>query len=92
MAAMYEVTGYDRQTGRLAAFYDVPARRVSSIKKIASVPPSDDGLGAYPLAPDQVSEIAKVLATPIDNHELDYFLEAYHESGDRRAPGARSCS
>ena len=92
MAAMYEVTEYDRQTGRLAAFYDVPAPRVSSIKKIASVPPSDDGLGAYPLGPDQVSEIAKVLETPIDNHELDYFLEAYQESADRRPPEPRSSS
>jgi hypothetical protein len=49
MSPMYEVTGYDRKTGRLMAFYDVGARRLSSVKKAAGVSSSDDGLGAYPL-------------------------------------------
>jgi hypothetical protein len=86
MSPMCEVTGYDRKTGRLVAFYDVPARRVSSVKDIAGVPSSDDGLGAYPLGRDQVSAVARLLETTLDNEDLDYFLEAYDESADRRQP------
>ena len=41
---MYEVTGFERKTGRLVAFYDASARRLSSVKNAAGVPSSDDGL------------------------------------------------
>jgi hypothetical protein len=82
---MYEVTGYDRQTGPLVTFYDVPAPRILSVKNITGVPSSDDGLGSYPLDRDQVFAIARVLETPIDKPELDYFLEAYDEGADRSA-------
>ena len=88
MSVMYEVTGYDRKTGRLAAFYDVPFRRLPSIRKVAGVSPLDDGLGAYPLDRDQVSAVARVLETRIDNQDLDYFLEAYDAEADRNSPGA----
>jgi hypothetical protein len=77
MSPRYEVTGYDRKTGRLVASYDVPARKISSIKNIADVPACDDGLGSYPLNRDQVSAIAKVLETPIVEESIDFFLEAY---------------
>ena len=88
MSIMYKVTGYDRKTGRLAAFYDVPFRRLPSIRKVAGVSPLDDGLGAYPLDRDQVSAVARVLETRIDNQDLDYFLEAYDAEADRNSPGA----
>jgi hypothetical protein len=80
MSAKYEVTSYDRKTGRLVAFYDIPAERISSIKNIAGVSPSDDGLGSYPLNRDQVSAIAEVLETPIEDERVDFFLEAYDGS------------
>jgi hypothetical protein len=54
------------------AFYDVPARRISSIKNVAGVPPPDDGLGSYSLNSDQVFAIAKVLETPIDDKTIDF--------------------
>jgi hypothetical protein len=88
MSPMYEVTGYDRKTGRLVAFYDVTARRLSSVKHAAGVPAFDDGLGAYPLNRDQVSAISRLLETPIENENLDYFLEAYDAGADRNPPGA----
>jgi hypothetical protein len=88
MSVMYEVTGYDRKTGRLAAFYDVPFRRLPSIRKVAGVSPLDDGLGAYPLDRDQVSAVARVLETRIENQDLDYFLEAYDAKADRNSPRA----
>ena len=85
MSPKYEVTGYDRTTGRLVTFYDVPTERISSTKDIASVPPSDGGLGSYPLNRDQVSAIAKVLETAIDNESVEFFLEAYDEGADQPA-------
>jgi hypothetical protein len=88
MSVMYEVTGYDRKSGRLAAFYDVPFRRLASVRKVAGVSALDDGLGAYPLDRDQVSAIARLLEARIENQDLDYFLEAYDEGSDRRSPGA----
>ena len=86
MSPKYEVTGYDRSTGRLVAFYDVPTQRISSIKDIARVPASDDGLGSYLLNRDQVSAIAKVLMTAIDDESVDFFLEAYDEGVVRPNP------
>ena len=65
MSVMYEVTGYDRKTDRLVTSQDVPERGVASVKNIAGVPSSDDGLGSYPLNYDQVVAIARVLQTPI---------------------------
>ena len=87
MSSKYEVTGYDRKTGALMAFYDVPSERISLVKNIAGVPSSDDGLGSYPLNRGQVSAIAKLLDTAIDNHSIDFFLEAYDEGTDQ--PAAR---
>ena len=77
MSVRYEVTGYDRKTDRLVTFHNVPERRVASVKNIAGVPSSDDGLGSYPLNYDQVVAIARVLETPIEAGNLDFFLEAY---------------
>jgi hypothetical protein len=80
MALMYEVTGYDRQTGRLAVSYDVPQRKIALVKQIAGIPSSDDGLGSYPLELDQIPKIAKALKTEIEQGRCDFFLEPYEES------------
>ena len=87
MSPKYEVTGYDRKTGALVVFYDVPAERIWLAKDIARVPPSDDGLGSYPLDRDQVFAIANLLHTLIDNESIDFFFEAYDEGSDQ--PAAR---
>src|ERR1700730_12908516 len=79
MALMYEVTGYDRQTGRLAVSYDV-----SLVKKIAGIGLSDDGLGSYPLGATQIPEIAKALKTEIEQGGCDYFFWSL-----LRNPGSR---
>jgi hypothetical protein len=77
MALMYEVTGYDRKTGRLAVSYDVPERKIAHVKKIARIGSSDDGLGSYPLGPNQIPEISKALKTEIEQGRCDFFLEPY---------------
>ena len=88
MSVMYEVTGYDRKTDRLITSRDVPERRVASVKNIAGVLSSDDGLGSYPLNHDQMVAIARVLETPIDEGDLDFFLEAFDgNSGQSAAAG-----
>lgn len=79
MAVMYEVTGYDRQSGSLAVSYDVPQRKIALVKKIAEIGSSDDGLGSYPLGSEQISKIAKALKTQIEHGERDFFLEPYEE-------------
>jgi hypothetical protein len=79
MALLYEVTGYDRQTGRLAVSYDVPEQKIALVKKIAGVGSSDDGLGSYPLGATQIPEIAKALQTEIEQGGCDYFLEPFEK-------------
>jgi len=83
MSVRYEVTGYDRKTDRLVAFHNVPERRVASVKNIAGVPSSDDGLGSYPLNHDQLVAIARVLETPIEEEDLEFFLEAFDGNSDQ---------
>jgi hypothetical protein len=87
VSSKYELTGYDRNTGRFVKFYDVPDQTVAVLRKIASIPASDDGLGSYPLDTHQVAAIAKVLKTPIEPEDLDYFLEAYDGDAQRPATG-----
>jgi len=87
MSVMYEVTGYDRNTGRLVTFYDVPERTVPSVKELAGVPSSDDGLGAYPLNHCQLAAVANVLGAQIESADLDYFLEAYDGGTNQSAAG-----
>ena len=74
---MYEVTGYDRQTGRLAVSYDVPEQKISLVKKIPRLGSSDDGLGSYPLGPTQIPQIAKALKTEIEQGGCDFLLEPF---------------
>ena len=80
MGILYEVTGYDRNSGRLEAAYEVPENLSVDVKAIAGVHPPDDGLGSYPLTPEQTAEIAGLLRTVIpERNDTDYFLEPYEE-------------
>ena len=80
MVLMYEVTGYDSQTGRLAVSYGVPKQKMALVKKIAGVASADDGLGSDPLGSDQTSKIAKALKTKIEQGKFDFYLEPYDEA------------
>ena len=72
MPPMYEVTGYDRKTGRLSWRYDVAARRLASVKNAAGVPSSDDGLGAYPLNRDQVPANFQIAGNLVDSFQTRF--------------------
>ena len=76
MAVMYELNGYDRKTGDLALSFDIPERRIAIVLQVPEVPKFDDGLGSYPLNPEQVMRIASLLEKTVVP-ELDYFLEPY---------------
>jgi hypothetical protein len=85
MAFMYKVTGYDRQTRRLAVSYDVPEQKIALVKKIAGIGSSDDGLGSYPLGATQIPEIDKALKTEIEQGGCDYFLEPFESHSSARS-------
>jgi hypothetical protein len=85
MSVMYEVTGYDRKTDRLVTFYDVPERQVASVRNIAGVPSSDDGLGSYPLDDDQLAAIERVLEISVEKGDLHFFLEAFDANSEHSA-------
>jgi hypothetical protein len=83
---MYEITGYDRQTGHLAVAHDVPSRKIAVVKKIAGIASSDDGLGSYPLDSNQITKIAKALKIEIEQDGCDFFLEPYEALPQRSEP------
>ncbi len=87
MSLMYEMVGYDRKTGKLAVAYDIPESRIATIKKIAGIKRTDDGLGSYPLSADQVGEIAAVVGTKIEKGDNDFFLEPFDEASARSRGG-----
>jgi hypothetical protein len=89
MVLMYEVTGYDRQTGRLAVSYSVPEQKIRLVKKIAGIASSDDGLGSYPLGADQISTISKALGAEIERGKCDFYLEPYDQE-ERRLSFSRT--
>jgi hypothetical protein len=89
MVLMYEVTGYDRQTGRLAVSYGVPERKIALVKKIAGISASDDGLGSYPLGGEEISTIARALDAEIELEKWDFYLEPYEESKEHRGSARR---
>lgn len=77
MSLMYEVTGYDRQTGALAASYDVPPPVLAAALKVAGAAIPDPDLGSYPLDAGQVGEIGQLIGKLIYRAELNFFLEPY---------------
>ena len=87
MVLLYDVTGYDRQSGYLAVSYAVPKRKTALVKKIVGVPSSDDGLGSYPLGPDKIPEIAELLEAEIEPGKYDFYLEPFEEPPEH--PGSR---
>ena len=81
MALMYEITGYDRETGRLVVAYEIPENEVSAVKQMAGVRSTDDGLGSYPLDAKQLAEIARAIRAVIPELvDTDYFLEPYEQT------------
>jgi hypothetical protein len=77
MRIAYRLAAFDRQTEELIGSDVIPSEFVVEIRRIAQIPPSDDGAGDYPLNAGQVSKIAKRLGINVDPASIDYFIEPY---------------
>jgi hypothetical protein len=76
MDAIYRLVGFDRDTESLAVKYEIPAKYVLLAKKIAGIDERPI-IGDWPLSPEQVRHIAKVIGERIDQDAYDFSLEQY---------------
>lgn len=89
MTAEVKLTAYDKQTELLAAELAVPRKWISYARRVAGVPGTDPRLlGAYPLTPEQVAQIARKAALSLDPAEYDFCLEAFARDRKSRAGAA----
>ena len=91
MGIAYRLAAFDRQTDEAIESQVIPAEFVSAIRKIAKIPPSDDGAGDFSLDAEQVYNIAKRLGITVHPESIDYFIEPYlreTESERRKAAGS----
>jgi len=85
MRIFYRLAAFDRQTDEAIGSQVIPPELVAEIRKIAKIPPSDDGAGDFSLDPEQVRKIAKKLGITVDPESIDYFIEPYlQETGKAR--------
>ena len=77
MRIFYRLSAFDRQTDEAIGYQVIPAELVGEIRKIAKIPPSDDGAGDFSLDAGQVRKIAKKLGITVDPESIDYFIEPY---------------
>ena len=82
MRISYRLASFDRQTDEAIESQLIPAELVSEIRRIAKIPPSDDGAGDFPLDAEQVSKIAKMLGITVHPESADYFIEPYVQEID----------
>jgi hypothetical protein len=81
MRVIHRLVGYDQKTDRAKVSFKVAGRLLSNAKRIAKVPNDDpQAVWSYPLSPDQVSELAKLIGARLDPAEVEYFLEAFADS------------
>ena len=79
MGIVYRLAAFDRRTEELIGFDAIPGKFVPEVRRIARIPPFDDGAGDYPLDAGQVSKIARRLGIKVDPESFDYFIEPYVE-------------
>ena len=85
MRISYRLASFDRETDEAIETQVIPEERVPEIRKIAKIPPSDDGAGDFRLNAKQVSKIAKRLGITVHPESIDYFIEPYvQETGSTR--------
>jgi len=78
----YRIVAYHRTTERMAASFAVSPSVLAKIKNIAGFQPQDDGLGEYPLDPDQTRSVAKVLGFQPEPDKFFYYVEPYDPAED----------
>ena len=73
--SLLQVSGYDKQTERLAVFHPVPDDLADAVRELARVGPLDDGEGAYPLDAATVLALGRRMGGDLDPNLYDWMLE-----------------
>jgi hypothetical protein len=85
MRISYRLAAFDRETDEAIGTQLIPEELVPEMRKIAKIPPSDDGAGDFRLDAEQVSKIARRLGITVRPESIDYFIEPYaRETGGTR--------
>ena len=72
MSATHQPTGYDRRTDVLTFAHEIPRAKDHFAREVAGVPHRDpDGLGSYPLRPEQARRIATAIGARINTDRYD---------------------
>jgi hypothetical protein len=78
MKVIHRLVGYDQKIDRAKVSLKVADRLRSNAKRIAKVPNDDpQAVWSYPLSPDQVRKLAKLVGAELDPRQAEYFLEAF---------------
>lgn len=89
MKISYRLAAFDRETEELIGSHVVPAKFIPEIRRIADIPPDDDGAGDYPLDTDQAFKIAERLGVKVHPESIDYFIEPFQETDGEQETAAR---
>ncbi len=78
MTVLYQITGYNKQTERLAVEFDVPQDSLHSVMQAAQVSPEQAAdYGSVPLSPATVQKIECQLNKSFYSELCDWFLEPF---------------
>jgi hypothetical protein len=84
MPIIHSLVGYDSQTDRMVARFDIPDHLMPDAKKIAKVPADDpDAAWSYPLTEAKTRRIARLIGVRADPGEADFFWRLSPTPPDR---------
>src|SRR5437764_8478637 len=76
MKVIHRLVGYDKTTDRAKVRFDIADRFVGDVKRIAKVPDDDpEAVWSYPLTPEQVRKMAKLIGAEFDLGNPSSFLK-----------------
>jgi hypothetical protein len=84
MPVIYKLVGFDRETERLAAAYEIPPNLIASAKAIAGIADRPEIVRDWPLTGAQATAIADVIKQKIDLRRQDFALEPYEAEAQPR--------
>jgi hypothetical protein len=81
MTVKHRLIGYDRRTDRMKQSFDVADQLLPAAKRIAHVPEDDpEAAWSYPLANEQVRQVADLIGAEVDPESAEFFLEAFADA------------
>ena len=91
MKVIHRLVGYDKTTDRAKVRFDIADRFIGDAKRIAKVPDDDpQAVWSYPLTPEQVRKMAKLIGAELDLGKSEFFLEAFSGSNPQDRAERRS--